>query len=333
MKTNVERTLTDLGDGLFAYVQADGSWGWSNSGLIVSEGRSLLVDTLFTGALTRDMLETYRASIPEARQIDILVNTHANGDHTFGNYLVEGARIVASKACADEMEERTAPEFAAMMSGWRDFGATGRFLHETMGVTFDFSDIRHTPPTEQFTGATSLTLGDRRIELQEFGPAHTKGDIVIHLPDAKTVFTGDLLFAGSHPILWAGPIENWITACDTMLSWGVETVVPGHGPISGPEALRDMRDYLKSILDGSKARYEAGLGWEEAAFDLAREMTDTWIERERIIANVANVYRDLSGGTLQPDREEIFRHMLRFRNGADCPHDTGTCGCGAGGRG
>jgi cyclase len=130
--------------------------------------------------------------------------------------------------------------------------------------------------------------------LQEFGPAHTKGDIVIHLPDAKTVFTGDLLFAGSHPILWAGPIENWITACDTMLSWGVETVVPGHGPISGPEALRDMRDYLKSILDGSKARYEAGLGWEEAAFDLAREMTDTWIERERIIANVANVYRDLS---------------------------------------
>lgn len=330
MKTTVERTLSDLGNGLFAYIQGDGSWGWSNSGLIVSEGRSLLVDTLFTGALTRDMLETYRASIPEASKIDILVNTHANGDHTFGNYLVEGARIVSSKACADEMEERTAAEFAAMMSGWRDHGATGRFLHETMGVAFDFSDIRHTPPTELFSGETSLTLGGRRIDLHELGPAHTAGDLVVHVPDARAVFTGDLLFVGSHPILWAGPIENWINACETMLAWEPETVVPGHGPVSGPGALREMRDYLKAIRDGAKARYDADLGWEEAAFDLAREMTDTWIERERIIANVANVYRDLSGGALTPDRDEIFRHMLRYRHGATAARDTAESGDGAG---
>lgn len=316
METSVERTLQDLGNGLYAYIQGNGSWGWSNSGLIVSEGRSLLVDTLFTGALTRDMLDTYRASVPEAAQIEILVNTHANGDHTFGNHLVEGARIVASRACVEEMEERTAPEFAAMMSDWRNLGDTGRFLHETMGVTFDFSDIVHTPPTEHFEGNMSLMLGSRRIDLHEFGPAHTKGDIVVHVPDARTIFVADLLFAGSHPILWAGPIENWINACDTMLSWNPETVVPGHGPVSGPQALREMRDYLLAIQDGSKSRYEAGLTWEDAAFDLAREMTDTWIERERIIANVANVFRHLSGGGLEPEREEIFRHMLRYRHGA-----------------
>lgn len=326
MQTDVTRTLNDLGNGLFAYVQGDGSWGWSNSGLIVADGRSLLVDTLFTGSLTRDMLETYRKAVPEAAQIDILVNTHANGDHTFGNYLVEGARIIASKACADEMEERPAPEFVALMAGWRDKGATGRFLHETMGVTFDFSDIRHTPPTEHFTGETELTLGDRRIVLHEFGPAHTKGDIVVYLPDSRTVFTGDLLFAGSHPILWAGPIANWINACETILSWNVETVVPGHGAISGPDALREMRDYLVMIRDGTIARYNAGLSWEDAAFDLAHATSDDWLDRERIVANVSTVYRELSGGAINPTQEEVFHHMLRFRNGATCPHDT-ACAC------
>lgn len=328
MQTDVTRTLTDLGNGLFAYVQGDGSWGWSNSGLIVADGRSLLVDTLFTGSLTRDMLDTYRRAVPEAAEIDILVNTHANGDHTFGNSIIEGARIVASKACADEMEERTAPQFSAMMANWRDHGNTGRFLHETMGVTFDFSDIRHTPPTETFSGQTELTLGDRRIQLHEFGPAHTKGDLVVHLPDARTVFTGDLLFAGSHPILWVGPINNWINACETILSWDVETVVPGHGAISGPGALREMRDYLVMIRDGTAARFKAGLTWEDAAFDLAHATSDDWLDCERIVANVATVYRELSGGAVNPAREEVFTHMLRFRNGAVCPHDT-TCGCAA----
>jgi len=326
MQTDVTRTLTEVDNGVYAYVQGDGSWGWSNSGLIVADDRTLLVDTLFTGALTRDMLDTYRKAVPAAARIDILVNTHANGDHTFGNHLVEGARIIASKACADEMEERPAPEFVAMMNGWRDLGAKGRFMHETMGVRFDFSDIRHTPPTEQFTGETELTLGDRRIRLHEFGPAHTKGDIVVHLPDARTVFTGDLLFAGSHPILWAGPIDNWINACDTMLTWDIETVVPGHGPISGPGALRDMRDYLVMIRDGTAARYNAGLSWDEAAFDLAQATSDDWLDKERIVANVATVYRGLSGGRIAPSQEEIFTHMLRFRAGAVCPHDA-ACGC------
>jgi glyoxylase-like metal-dependent hydrolase (beta-lactamase superfamily II) len=326
MYNDVTRTLTDLGNGLFAYIQGDGSWGWSNSGLIVADGKSLLVDTLFTGALTRDMLDVYRKAAPEAAEIDVLVNTHANGDHTFGNSLVEGARIIASKACAEEMEERTAPEFLAMMENWRDHGNAGRFMHETMGVRFDFSDIRHTPPTERFSGRKSLTLGDRTIHLHEFGPAHTKGDIVVHLPDARTVFTGDLLFSGSHPILWAGPISNWIDACEAILSWDAETVVPGHGPISGPKELREMRDYLVMIRDGCAARYEAGLAWDEAAYDLARETSDDWLDRERIVANVATVYRELSGGAVDPPKDEIFRQMLRFRAGAVCPHDT-ACGC------
>src|SRR6266851_8741316 len=92
--------LHDIGNGCYAYLQPTGSWGWSNAGLIVDSGQSMLVDTLFDLKLTREMLEAMRRAEPKATaQIGTLVNTHSNGDHCFGNELVTGAEIIASKAC------------------------------------------------------------------------------------------------------------------------------------------------------------------------------------------------------------------------------------------
>src|SRR5262244_2644557 len=85
--------LRDLGRGAYAWLQPDGSWGWSNAGLVVDGGRALLVDTLFDLGLTREMLDAMRAAVPAAAHIDTLVNTHSNGDHTYGNALVAGAEI------------------------------------------------------------------------------------------------------------------------------------------------------------------------------------------------------------------------------------------------
>ena len=67
--------LHDLGNGLWAYLQPDGGWGWSNAGLIVDGDRSLLVDTLFDLKLTREMLDAMRRATPAAA-----VDRHA-GQH------------------------------------------------------------------------------------------------------------------------------------------------------------------------------------------------------------------------------------------------------------
>lgn len=332
MYSHVPRNLAALGNGLFAYVQGDGSWGWSNSGLIVGDGACLMVDTLFTGRLTRDLLAAYRRAVPASEKIDVLVNTHANGDHTFGNHLVKGARIIASTACAAEMEERPAPVFAEMMTNWRNHGDIGAFMHETMGVRFDFSDIEHTPPQILFDGRHDLTVGGRKVELHELGPAHTRGDIVVHVPDAKCVFTGDIVFSGSHPVIWAGPIGNWIRACDLILTWDVDIVVAGHGPVGDKTAVRNLLSYLIYLRDAAAARYQSGMPWDEAAWDIGLEAFDSWLDRERVVANVAAVYAELSGGHTSPTRAEILRQMLRYRHGAPCPHDA-PCACGASGHG
>src|SRR5262247_1245848 len=95
--------LHEVANGSFAWLQPDGSWGWSNAGLVVDGGEALLVDTLFDLRLTQEMLDAMRAAVPAAERIGTLVNTHSNGDHTFGNALVGGAEIVATRACAEEM--------------------------------------------------------------------------------------------------------------------------------------------------------------------------------------------------------------------------------------
>ena len=54
----------------------------------------------------------------------------------------------------------------------------------------------------------------------------------------------DILFVEGHPVLWAGPVDNWVAACDQILAWDVETVVPGHGPITDKTGVQAMKDYL-----------------------------------------------------------------------------------------
>ncbi|MDF1854068.1 MBL fold metallo-hydrolase [Pseudooceanicola sp.] len=329
MYENIERKLHDIGNGLFAWVQGDGSWGWSNSGLICGDDdKVVMVDTLFTGRLTQDVLDAYRRAVPAADVIDVLINSHSNGDHTYGNHLVEGARIIGSTACLEEMQERPASLVKEVVAAPEKFGTYGKFFSETMGSRFDFSDVGHLPPNETFDGTMALTVGGRQIELTELGPAHTRGDIVIHVPDARTVYTGDVVFHGGHPIIWAGPIGNWIAACDFILGLDIDVVVPGHGAICGKPEVQALRDYLVSVQTQASKAYAAGLTWTEAAWEVGYAAFDSWLDRERVVANVANVYKELSGGAVDPTREEIMAQMLRYRHGAECAHD-GPCACHA----
>lgn len=200
-----DKGLVDLGRGHYAYLVPDGSWGWSNAGLIEDSGQTLLVDTLFDLKMTGEMLQTMRRAVPASAQLGALVNTHANGDHTFGNQLLEGARIIASQACAEDMRLRPPEELARWGREWRTMGLAGQFWQEVIGSRFNFEGIRLVLPTETFSGEMSLQVGDKAVRLIEVGPAHTRGDVLVYVPGDKVLYTGDMLFNGGHPAIWAGP--------------------------------------------------------------------------------------------------------------------------------
>ena len=287
--------LHEIGDGVWAYLQPDGGWGWSNAGLISgADGSSLLVDTLFDLRLTAEMLEAMRKATSAAEHITTVVNTHANGDHCYGNALLGGSEIIATTRCAEEMLQLPPSTMAAMLRSADALGAAGPFLQRIFSP-FSFEDVPLVVPTRTFDEQLDLRIGNRAVSLIEVGPAHTAGDAVVHLVDEGIVFTGDILFHGGHPIVWSGPVAHWMAACDRILALEPTVVIPGHGPVASPSALVDLKEYFELLTVEARIRFDAGLTPLEAARDIDLGPYAGWNEAERVVANVHALYRDFGG--------------------------------------
>ena len=308
MPPGYERGLQDVGNGVYAYLQPDGGWGWSNAGLVVDDDSSLLIDTLFDLRLTEQMLSEMRRAAPAAAHIDTLVNTHANGDHTYGNQLVGDARIVASRQTAEEMPELPASTMVTLLENAASLGEVGAFFARIFG-TFDFGGIETTLPTETFEGELVMHVGAREVHLIEVGPAHTRGDTLVLLPADHVLFTGDILFHGTHPLAWAGPISNWVAACDLILAMDIEVVIPGHGPPADKRAIQDLKDYLEYLGDQARRLHAEGVAPLDAARQIALDRWAGWAEPERIVLNIATIYREIENDSEPLNNLEIFQDM------------------------
>jgi cyclase len=304
-----------LGDGLFAYLQPDGGWGWSNAGLICDGDEALLVDTLFDEHLTADMLSQLQdASGLGVNRIHTLVNTHANGDHTHGNALLPDADIIASEASAHEMSEVS----PALLAQFKTAGAAGQLgdggtYFADIFAGFDFAAVRGRAPTRTFSGTMTVRVGDTDVILKEVGPAHTAGDVLVHAPSRKTIFTGDILFIDGTPLMWAGPVQNWLAACQHIIDADVDTIVPGHGPVTDKAGVRRVMEYLTYIDTQARLRFDAGLGVEEAALDIALGDFASWGDAERIAVNVDTLFRSYRNDPTPPNVLDLFGLMGRIR--------------------
>jgi cyclase len=309
--SNYSLGLHEVGEGCFAYLQPDGGWGYSNAGLVVGDEASLLVDTLFDLKLTAAMLNSMKQAT-ETAPISTVVNTHANGDHCYGNQLVEGANIVASSATAREMTEVPPSMLAALNKAP---GEVGDLFRSFFG-DFEFDGIDLSLPTQTFDKRLDLNVGGREVQLIEVGPAHTAGDTIAYVPSTGSVFTGDILFIGGAPIVWAGPLQNWIAACDLIIGLEATVVVPGHGPLTDNVGVREVRDYLSYVLNEATERQVQGMDAFDAAKEICKNMMgDTsksfagWKEFGRISVNVDTVYRTLDPQHQSPNVVEQFARM------------------------
>lgn len=300
-----------IAPGVWAHLQHAGDfWGFSNAGIVADGGEVLLVDTYFTLAQTRWLRAAVDAVAPGGG-VRTVVNTHLNGDHCFGNQLFPDAQCVTSGANLRAAGHELTPDAFRELQRQPPPGALGRYLRRHFG-RFDFSGIDPVRPARTFEERLTLRVGAVEVELTDVGPAHTSGDVAVHVPHAGVVFCGDVFFHGTHPVVWAGPLRNWAAACERLLDTGARTFVPGHGPLADRRDLATVRDYLWYVHEEAARRARAGMPPDAAARELLTEVTAPrspyagWRLPERIGSAVAAVYRDVgdvgvdaSGGVLE----------------------------------
>ena len=319
----------EIASDTWAWLQPNGAWGESNAGLICGNDSSALIDTLWDRPLTRRMLNAFAPRF-EGAPLRYVVNTHSDGDHWWGNgELPDAVEIVTSAASFSVMQQEAPPSamarqrklarLNARLPEWVP-GGLGQMGRYTSGMLspFDFDRIGRTRlPDRSFEGRETLDVGGRRLDLIEVGPAHTQGDLIAHLPDVGVVFAADILFVDVTPVMWSGPVANWLRALELLLSLDAEIYVPGHGPPAGRADAQRLHDYLRWLQQGVADQHSGGASSLEAVIALTRDPEfdrwRDWISPERIVITATAEHRALSGrGAIPatvPSRVRLFSQV------------------------
>ena len=269
-------TTAEVADGVFAYIQPDGSWWINNTGFVLGDGEVVAIDASSTQRRTRAFLDAITAVT--AAPVRTLVNTHHHGDHTNGNCLFDSATVIGHRNCREGVRNQRIGGLDAI------FGEV------------EWGELTVRPPTVVLDERLDLYAGDRLIELHYIGtPAHTTGDVVAWLPAERVLFAGDLVFNGGTPFVLMGSVEGALESLDRLRSFDAATIVPGHGPVCDMASIDAVRSYLEMVLELAREASEAGLTPLEAArqTDLGEfaELRDS----ERIVGNLHRAMAELAG--------------------------------------
>jgi glyoxylase-like metal-dependent hydrolase (beta-lactamase superfamily II) len=287
--TPYTRGIFDLGEGCWAWLEPPGHWGLANSGVVVGRDETLVVDTQNDLPMAAALKQAVGA-VAGGAEVTTVVNTHGDGDHWNGNLLFDDAKIIATEATV-----------AAMHATWLDptslreqpggESALERFLAWRASV-YRYESWRPVYPDETFTVERVLDVGGSEIQLLEVGPAHSQGDTIVHVPEAGVVFAGDVLFSNSTPIIWAGPMARCIAACDRIVGLEPRVVVPGHGPVIAPSAIREVREYYTFVKEYARQEIAAGREPREAYERIDLGTFASWPHASRVYQNLYVEYHE-----------------------------------------
>lgn len=209
-----------------------GESGDSNNGFIVCEDCCIVVDTATYPDQTREDLEDVRKVTDNP--IKYLINTHYHADHTFGNMYFQ--EIIAHQNCYEKLKEVT-PTYV-------------KYIEDDTEHKEQFKGFMIKLPTIVFTGRISL-VETPHIEITHRG-GHTKGSITVYVPEEKVLFSGDLLFVGTHPYLGDADIKEWIQALQDLLQLDVTKIIPGHGELCDKKEVTFHLEYLETFCTNLK---------------------------------------------------------------------------------
>ncbi len=243
------------------------TYGYDAVTAIKTQKGIVVIDAGISNTITRKIRSRIESEL-NSKNFVYLVNTHSHPDHTGGNAVFADAEIIAHLNFPDEMKKSSGnPEkirirllkIADEYKRERDTIPAGTkewkevFCQECRyrNAHDDFVKTRVTTrPSVTFTDSLHLSLGDITADLFYFGKAHSESDILIHIPELKLLFTGDLFFTGGRPSLQeTGSIE--IERWEQSFQWlanrkeKIHTIIGGHGQIMMQQDLDDFIEIME----------------------------------------------------------------------------------------
>ena len=272
--------LQEIAPNVFAHIHSGVGWDICNSGFIIGDDGVLVIDAMMVASQVRPYLEEIRKVTD--KPIRYLVNTHHHVDHSFGNQFYLPTEVVSHRGCRESMITAGADveSLSQRYPQYRD----------------DWVQSRLTPASITYEDKMIVHLGDRVIELLHPGPAHTYGDTLVYLPREKVLFTGDVAFQYLTPLARDGHVSNWIKVTNGILKdVNATTLVMGHGPVSGKEAVSWTLKYLRLVKRVSKSHFDQGASVEDASRAVRLGEYADWVDPERVMVNVQRLYQEFRG--------------------------------------
>lgn len=286
----------EIAEDVYACLQEYKGMGGNNAGFI-NLGGGLVIDTFYDLNRTKEMVEFCKTVSPTFPRR--LVNTHANGDHTWGNQLFKDSEIIAHRLCAEEMEKDKKRNIVRIFQMWiqnPEIVPPGMKQFAAALSQFDFSEIELTIPNHLIEDKLELELDGYPCQLIYVGPAHSSGDIIVYLPEHKLIFAGDIVFWKCTPVGWEGTHNKWIEALDFLISLKPEIIVPGHGPLCGIAEVKELRAYFEFVYSEAKRFFDEGLDPLEASKKITLGPYADWTDPERLYINVNRAYGEFRNG-------------------------------------
>ena len=242
--------LAEVAQGAWAVIALPDRGAVGNAGIVDLGGEALVFDTHFAPGAAREL----RAAAEQlAGPVRTVVNSHWHPDHVRGNGSFPDATVLATTRTRELMATRGEERLRELKDWDEGFEEQARAFRERglvdeLEILEEF--VRELPGLEQRlpdeTWEERLDLG--RASLLTWGGGHSDSDAVLWLPEDRTVFAADLVFVGRQPWAGDGDPAHWVQILERLDALGVETVVPGHGPVAGPEAFAQLRDYLEALI-------------------------------------------------------------------------------------
>jgi glyoxylase-like metal-dependent hydrolase (beta-lactamase superfamily II) len=277
--------LIELADGVWAIPDTDRTPHVPNVGIIVGEHAALIVDSGL-GADNADRVFLALRSVSSHQRV-YLTQTHFHPEHGYGAQRLQDRVVITYNQV----------QFAELHEKGQMFLDMFRGFSEHMAAALE--DVVFVTPDVLYADRAQLDLGGVTVELQQRGPAHTRGDQTVFLPDSRILFTGDLVEERFFPILCDGDafITRWITALAQLEEQEPQVVVPGHGAIGGFELLSSYKETLAGWLDRVRTMACAGVAPARIESELSEQILleyPDWENREWVVPMISKCLESLT---------------------------------------